>query len=118
MPDPESLAPAAERPRWLPVLDEKKRAKIIALLANGSSRRMAARYVGCAASTIIRTADRDPEFAEQMAAAELNAEVDALRAVRAASRKDRHRRGLVVAGIVQHVSALRQTSKVILQQPL
>ncbi len=50
-----------------PVLDETKRKTIIALLANGSSRRMAAGYVGCAPSTITRTAARDPEFAAQLA---------------------------------------------------
>ena len=54
-----------------PVLDEKKRAKIIALVANGSSRRMAARYVACAPSTITRTAMRDPDFAAQLAAARM-----------------------------------------------
>ena len=41
---------------------------------------MAAKYVGCAASTITRTALRDPDFAEQLAAAEQSAEIDALRA--------------------------------------
>ena len=72
-----------------PVLDDKKRAKIIALVANGSSRRMAARYVRCAPSTITRTAMRDREFAEQLAVAEQNADVDALRALRVAARKPR-----------------------------
>ena len=73
-----------------PVLDDKKRAKIIALLANGSSRRMAARYVGCAPSTITRTATRMPDFAEQMAVAEQNADIDALRSLRVAARKPRY----------------------------
>lgn len=74
----------------LAVLDDKKRSQIIALLANGSSRRMAARYVGCAPSTITRTAARDADFARQLANAEQNAEVDALRAIRAAAKKDRY----------------------------
>jgi len=43
------------------VLDAAKRQKILALVANGSSRRTAARYVGCEPSTIGRTAMRDPE---------------------------------------------------------
>ena len=51
-----------------PSLDEAKRRKIIALLANGSSRRVAARVVGCAHSTITRTAERDPEFAADVGA--------------------------------------------------
>jgi hypothetical protein len=51
---------------------------------------MAAKYVGCAASTITRTAARDPVFAEQLAAAEQHVEVDALRAVRAAARNERY----------------------------
>ena len=72
------------------VLDEHKRWKIIALLANGSSRRMAARYVGCAASTITRTAARDPSFAEQVAQAEARTEMDALRAIRIAAQNKRH----------------------------
>jgi hypothetical protein len=49
------------------VLDEQKRWKIITMIANGSSRRTAAYYVGCSPATITRTADRDPEFAAQIA---------------------------------------------------
>ena len=51
-PTPSSEPVPAEPTPSRPVLDDKKKAKIIALLANGSSRRMAARYVGCAPSTI------------------------------------------------------------------
>jgi hypothetical protein len=85
-PDPEPVAPVSPRA----VLDDKKRRQIIALLANGSSRRMAARFVGCAASTITRTAMREPEFAQQLITAEQNADIDALRALRAAASKDRY----------------------------
>jgi hypothetical protein len=81
---PAELAPSR------PVLDDKKKAKIIALLANGSSRRMAAQYVGCAPSTITRTAARDPRFREQLAAAEQTADIDALRALRVAARRPRY----------------------------
>jgi len=73
-----------------PVLDETKRRTIIALLANGSSRRMAAGYVGCAPSTLTRTAARDPEFAAQLARAEGNAETEALSFLRQAARKERY----------------------------
>ena len=85
-PEPVPAEPTPSRP----VLDDKKKAKIIALLANGSSRRMAARYVGCAPSTITRTLARDPAFREQLAAAEQNADIDALRALRVAARKPRY----------------------------
>ena len=82
------------------VLDEKKKAKIIALAANGSSRRMAARYVGCAPSTITRTLARDSEFREKLAAAEQNADIDALRALRVAARKPRYWRA--AAWLLEH----------------
>ena len=59
----------------LPMLDESNRRTIIALITNGSSRRVAARYVGCAHTTITRTAARDPEFAAQLARAEHSAEI-------------------------------------------
>jgi hypothetical protein len=72
------------------MLDHDKRQKIIALLSNGSSRRMAAKYVRCSPSTIARTAAADPVFADQLAAAESSAEIDAIRAIRAAYRKDRY----------------------------
>ena len=71
-------------------LDEKKRAKIVALLSLGCSRRSAARYVGCSPSTIGRTVARDPEFADQLAQAEQNADIDALRMIRRAAGNERY----------------------------
>jgi hypothetical protein len=68
------------------VLDETKRGIIVALVANGSSRRVAARYVGCAPSTITRTAARDPKFGAELAHAEQMAEINLLRAVQAAGK--------------------------------
>ncbi len=73
-----------------PVLDEAKRRRIIALLANGSSRRIAARYVGCAPSTITRTALRDFQFATELAHAERSAEIEALHNLRKAARNERY----------------------------
>ncbi|MBN2580483.1 MAG: hypothetical protein JXB10_15975 [Pirellulales bacterium] len=73
-----------------PVLDDAKRRVIISMLSNGSSRRITARYVGCAQSTITRTAARDPAFAAQIAAAEHQAEIEILRALRAAARNERY----------------------------
>ncbi len=71
-------------------MDEAKRKVILALLTNGSSRRVAAAYVGCSPGTITRTALRDPDFAAELARAENHAEVEALRALREAARKDRY----------------------------
>jgi hypothetical protein len=72
------------------ILDQDKRSQILALLSNGSSRRTAALIVGCAPSTITRTAIRDPEFAQQLALAERNIEVSALRTIRNAARQERY----------------------------
>jgi hypothetical protein len=73
-----------------PALDETRRRKILALLANGSSRRVAARIAGCSHSTIARTAQRDPEFAAELDAAEHNFEVEALRLIRNAAKSGRY----------------------------
>ena len=73
-----------------PILDETKRRKILALLANGSSRRVAARVAGCSHTTIARTARRDPDFAAELDAAEHNAEIEALRQIRKAAKTDRY----------------------------
>jgi len=70
--------------------DERKQMAIIALVANGSSRRVAARYIGCAPSTITRTAARDPEFAAALARAEQTAEVRLLRHVQSAAEMPKH----------------------------
>ena len=71
-------------------LDAKKRNIVLAILANGNSRRFAARYVGCAASTIARAAARDPDFQAQIVRAEQSAQVDLLRRIRLASRAPRY----------------------------
>jgi IS30 family transposase len=49
------MAGQPKRSRVRNVLDEGKRMKIVALLSNGSSRRTAARIVGCAPSTVTYT---------------------------------------------------------------
>jgi hypothetical protein len=73
-----------------PTLDEKKRRQIIAILACGCSRRVAARIVGCAHATITRTAQRDPEFGAQLDAAENAVQVEALRNIRNAAQNGRY----------------------------
>jgi hypothetical protein len=84
---PEKLPARVDRRR---VLDAEKRRQILALVANGSSRRTAARVVGCSHSTIHRAIDRDPDFAEQLARAEHNVEIEALRNLRNAAKKERY----------------------------
>ena len=71
-------------------LDQSRREIVLALLGNGCSRRTAARYIGCATATITRTANRDPQFGEQIARAEQNAEIDALRCIRSAAKNERY----------------------------
>ncbi len=83
----------AEKPNDIgrpPVLNDEKRRQVISLLANGSSRRVAAQIVGCATSTIERTAERDPAFAERLRAAEKHVEIEALQCIRDAAKNGRH----------------------------
>jgi hypothetical protein len=72
------------------ILDADKRQTIVSLLANGSSRRVAARFIGCAPSTITYTAARCPEFAERLVRAEQTAEVGLLQRVQAAAKLEKH----------------------------
>ncbi len=69
-----------------PVLDEYKRGEILALLTVGCSRRAAARYVGCATSTIRNTADRDPEFGAKLRRAEQIGEINSLNSIQYATK--------------------------------
>ena len=85
MSDPKTSTPG--RP---PALDPDKRQRVIALLTIGCSRRVAARHIGCAPSTITRTAARDPDFADQVARAETNLEVELLDSIRQAAKTDRY----------------------------
>ena len=56
------------RPR---ALNGEKKKEILAILHVGASRRDAAAYVGVSASTIAKEADRDPEFLDGLARAEV-----------------------------------------------
>ncbi|NUQ63312.1 MAG: hypothetical protein HUU20_12605 [Pirellulales bacterium] len=82
----ESPKPRADRVE----LDAAARRLVIALVTNGSSRRTAARYVGCAPSTITRAAQRDPEFAAELVRAETTVEIQSLQAIRNAAKSDRY----------------------------
>jgi hypothetical protein len=90
MPETPSAPQNGRIPDPREVLDGVKRAKILALLTMGCSRRMAARQVGCAPSTITRTADRDEEFREQIAEAESQADVRALRLISRTAEQERY----------------------------
>jgi hypothetical protein len=82
--------PAVRKPDPREVLDAKKRTKICGLLSLGYSRNMAAEYVGCDPSTISRTAKRDEAFRAQLAAAESETSIDALRLVRHTGGQERY----------------------------
>lgn len=73
-----------------PVLDEGKRKEILAIVSVGCSRTTAARYVGCAPSTIRGTAERDPQFAEQLGRAVSNSELGLVRNIRNAAKKEQY----------------------------
>ncbi|MEN6452559.1 MAG: hypothetical protein ABFC96_18875, partial [Thermoguttaceae bacterium] len=72
------------------VLSDDKRRTILAMLANGSSRRMATRYVGCGFATFARALESDPGFATDVLRAEQRTEIEALRRIVDASRKPRY----------------------------
>ncbi len=73
-----------------PVLDTMKKREILAILAVGCSRRTAARYVGCAPTTIQNTADRESEFAAQLEQAETRAEIGYMRHIQQAVNHDQY----------------------------
>ena len=73
-----------------PVLDDVKRAEILAILAVGGSRGTAARYVGCAVSTIQKTACRDAEFKRAIRHAEHQSELAYLKNIQTAAKKEQH----------------------------
>ncbi len=66
-------------------LDEVKRGEICAVLSVGGTRAMAALYVGCSTATIRATAQKIPEFAEELRKAELGPEYTFLTAIKTAA---------------------------------
>lgn len=82
-------APAAPRGRP-PVLDEVKQGEICAILSVGGSRNTAASYVGCATTTIARTALRDESFLAKLTRAESQWEVHQLRNIQQAGKQDKY----------------------------
>jgi hypothetical protein len=72
------------RPR---ALNEVKCREVCALISAGCGIERAARYVGCAANTVRREAQRNPEFNERLRRATLAAELGPLDALRQAANK-------------------------------
>ena len=75
------------RPR---ILDGYKRREILAILAVGGTRQLAASYVGCALNTIENTANRCPEFAEKLRRKEQSFEFAYLENIRKAAQESRY----------------------------
>ncbi len=87
---PSTSQPAARQRGRAPVLDKAKQKEIVSLTAIGCSRRVAAGYVGCSPSTITRTAERVPAFAEQLARAEQMTQITVLRSLRSTATEGRY----------------------------
>lgn len=73
-----------------PILNQDKRRQIVAILAVGGTRRLAASYVGCTPRTIRNTAARLPEFAEALRQAEMSTEVGYLDNILKASKDPKY----------------------------
>lgn len=78
------------KPARKPVLDDAKKREIIAILSVGCSRRAAARYVGCAPATILREAQRDAHFADELRKAAQAIEINYLRDIQKAAKKEQY----------------------------
>jgi hypothetical protein len=73
-----------------PVLDDAKKGFILGVVSAGCSRRTAARFVGCAVSTIANTARRDAEFARKLREMEHGTEVTLMRRIKQAAEKEQY----------------------------
>jgi len=67
------------------LLDSAKQSHVLAILSLGCTQAVAAEYVGCSASTIYRTACRNPEFARRLGRARNQAEITLLKNIHNAS---------------------------------
>jgi hypothetical protein len=88
-----------------PILDETKRREVVAILSTGCSQASAADYVGCSVSTIRRTLQRDPLFAQAIGRARSNAEVSLVRNIRRAAEDRKYWRA--AAWALQHFFPVR-----------
>ena len=116
-----------------PALDDGKQREILAIISVGCSQNVAAQYVGCAVSTIQRTAEREPKFAEKLGKAKSNAELGLVKNIRNAAKKEQYwraaawalergfpekyaRRGPDVITAEQLAQLLAQFAEMIIQQ--
>jgi IS30 family transposase len=97
------LSPSAPSPGRPRALDNVKLREISALISAGCGLEGAARYVGCAASTIRREARRNPDFNEQLRRAHLAAELGPLNAMRNAA----HTHWRAAAWLLERTNAQR-----------
>ena len=77
-------------PIGTPVLDAFKKQVILRLVTEGNTRPTAARVVGCAPSTILRTAYRDPQFGLDLVQAESLFTVNATQNLNHAASQDKY----------------------------
>lgn len=70
-------------------LDEVNKREVVAIVAAGGTRAMAARYVGCTAASIRAEAKRDPDFAARLAKAPDVGELGCLESIRKAAKDPR-----------------------------
>ncbi|MDO4424837.1 MAG: hypothetical protein Q4D17_03625 [Planctomycetia bacterium] len=71
-------------------LTKKQKDEILAILTVGCSRKIAARYAGCAPSAISKIAAKDPDFACDLRHAEQQAEISSMKSINAAARQERY----------------------------
>ena len=84
------VTPYRRRPNGKPVLDDLKKRLIINMVTEGSSQRSAAGAVGCAPSTITRTAQRDRRFGLDLLQAHELLKMRALRTMNRVADQDKH----------------------------
>ncbi len=72
------------------VLTTKQKSEVIAILSVGCPRKTAARYVGCSPAIITRTAEKDPDFAEQLQRAQEHAEIASMKNIHNAAKQERY----------------------------
>lgn len=84
------VTPSNQPPIGKPVLDAFKKQVILRVIIEGGTRRAAARIVGCAASTVTRTAHRDLQFGFDLAQAEEMFALNALRTLNRVASQDKY----------------------------
>jgi len=84
------VASSTRPPIGTPVLDAFKKQVIVRVITEGGTRRSASRIVGCAASTVTRTAHRDPQFGLDLVQAEEMFVLNALRTLNRVASQDKY----------------------------